>query len=43
VRQIRSRLEEDIGADEGEGGAAAARLQRIERARPPIFGKSDGT
>jgi hypothetical protein len=43
VRQICSRLEEDIGADEGERGAAAARLQRIKRVRPPIFGKSDGT
>ena len=33
MRQVRSRLEEDIGAGEGERCAAEARLQRIDRAR----------
>ena len=33
MRQIRSRLEEDIGAGEGERDAAEARLQRIDRAQ----------
>jgi hypothetical protein len=41
VRQVASRLEEDIGGDKLERGAAAARRQRIETARPPSFGKSD--
>jgi hypothetical protein len=41
VRQVASRLEKDIGGDELERGAAAARRQRIETARPPSFGKSD--
>jgi hypothetical protein len=43
VCQVASRLEEDIGGDELERGAMAARRQRIETARPPSFGKSDRT
>jgi hypothetical protein len=41
VRQVASRLEEDIGGDELERGATAARRQRIKTARLPSFGKSD--
>jgi hypothetical protein len=41
VHQVASRLEEYIGGDKLERGAAAACRQRIETARPPSFRKSN--